>query len=135
RATRGPTDYELDAVFTRAEASSRSAEELAAMPAGDALRAIAADAQFRNPGVATALLLKAEHALDDPVRSARLGEAAFAILSAQESDPHGRNFSKLCRALWMIVRGARLERRLEAAEDAFRRGLPFLGAAPAMSEG
>jgi hypothetical protein len=135
RAARGVTEGELDAMFTRAEASSRGAEELAALPAGDALRAIAAEARFRDPGVATALLLKAEVALDDPAGSARLGEAAFAILSAQDSDPHGRNFSKLCRSLWMIVRGARLERRLEKAEDAFRRGLPFLGAAPAVSEG
>jgi hypothetical protein len=135
RVARGFTDGELDAMCTRAEAASRSADELAAMPAGDALRAIAADARFRDPVAATALLLKAEDALDDPARSAQLGEAAFAILSAQDSDPRGRNFSKLCRALWMIVRGARLERRLEAAEDVFRRGLPFLGAAPAVSEG
>jgi hypothetical protein len=135
RAARGFTDGEFDAMFTRAEAASRSADELAAMPAGDALRAIAADARFRDPVAATALLLKAQDALDDPARSAQLGEAAFAILSAQDSDPQGRNFSKLCRSLWMIVRGARLERRLEAADEAFRRGLPFLGAAPAVSEG
>jgi hypothetical protein len=135
RVARGFTDGELDAMFARAEAASRSADELAAMPAGDALRAIAADARFRDPVAATALLLKAEDALDDPARSAQLGEAAFAILSAQDSDPQGRNFSKLCRSLWMMVRGARLERRLEAADEAFRRGLPFLGAAPAVSEG
>jgi hypothetical protein len=89
RVTRGVTDGELDAMFTRAEAASRSADELAAMPAGDALRAIAAEARFRDPVAATALLLKAEDALDDPARSAQLGEAAFAILSAQDSDRRG----------------------------------------------
>lgn len=134
-AARGFTEEELDAMFARTEAASRSADELAAMPADDARKAILADARFRDPLVATALLLDAERALGDPARSVRLGEAAFTILSAQDADPRGLNFDRLCRALWTIVRSRRLQGRLEHAEEAFRRALPFLGATPAASEG
>jgi hypothetical protein len=42
-------------------------------------------------------------------------------------------WKKLCRASWAVVRGQRLQGRLEQAEEAYRRALPFLGAARPMS--
>jgi hypothetical protein len=128
------TEDQVEAILVRSEAAARHARELAAMPAGGAREAIAADPQLRDPLVATSLLFDAESALEDPALAARLGEAAFAIVSSQDADAGGRNLAKLCRALWTIIRSARVQGRIEQAEEAFRRGLPFLGAAPPVSE-
>ncbi|HVR10775.1 MAG TPA: hypothetical protein VMW75_22210 [Thermoanaerobaculia bacterium] len=131
---RAITGEELERLFERSQAATWNARDLAGMTPAAALQAIAADPRLRDPLVATSLLFAADSALEDPTRAAPLGEAAFAILSSHDPDAAGRNLAKLCRALWTVLRAARLQGRLEEAEDAFRRGLPYLGAAPPVSE-
>lgn len=126
---------EIGTMFARSAAAMQRAAELAAMTAEEASAAIAARSELRDPLVATSLLFAAEGALEDPALGERLGKAAFAILETQEPDLGGRTLSKLCRAAWAMVRGARVQGRVRQAEDALRRTLPFLTLAPPVSEG
>jgi hypothetical protein len=126
---------EIGTIFARSAAAMQHAIDLAAMTAEEAGAAIAAQPELRDPLVATSLLFAAEGALEDPAQEERLGKAAFRILEAQDPDLEGRTLSKLCRAAWAMVRGARVQGRTRQAEDAFRRTLPFLALAPPVSEG
>jgi tetratricopeptide (TPR) repeat protein len=121
----------VEGVLTRTSAAAENARRLASLPAGDRRAAIAADAELRDPRVAAALLMTAEDALDDPAHAVQLAQTAADILSPLPADPAGRNLARLLRAFSLVVRGLRQQGRLEQAEDAYRRALPFLGPAPA----
>jgi hypothetical protein len=152
----GGSDEDLDRVLTRVEAASLRAWDLSQLPADQLRRAVAAIvAGCRPPApddanetageaapstaldarlVATGLLRLAEDALDEPARAVRFGEAAWEILAAQDAGGARRTVRKLFRAAWALLRGHRVRGRLDLAEEAFRRVLPFLVAAPAPSE-
>jgi hypothetical protein len=82
-----------------------------------------------QPLVARALVLRAADSLDEPPRAETLAELAFEILAPQEVDPEGRQLALLLRASWLLVRARLRLGKLQPAEDAYRRALPFLGSA------
>jgi hypothetical protein len=132
---RSQAQLDIGAIAARTTAAADLAERLALLTPAAARQVIAADAQLRQPLVAACLLARAEEALDDPRQAEQLGEAAQTILCAQEADAAGRNLDMLFRAVWTVLRGRRLRGKIEQAEDAYRSVLPFLGAAPAPTEG
>jgi hypothetical protein len=117
-AAGGMTQQEFDAMLARHEEAVVRALGLAALPAADLRPAIAGDPAARDPLVASGLVHLAEDALDDPARAVRLGDTAFATLAGQDADPGERNLRKLFRASWTVVRGHRLQGKLDQAEQA-----------------
>jgi tetratricopeptide (TPR) repeat protein len=120
----------MEVMAARTTEAGRHAGELAQLSPQDARRVIAADASFRQPLVAACLLFQAEDLLDEPWRAQHLGEAARLIVCGDAAVPAGRALDLFFRAVWTVVRALRLQGRLEEAEDAFGRVLPFLGACP-----
>jgi tetratricopeptide (TPR) repeat protein len=123
------TDEELAALADHSVAAVGLAHSLLDLPASGIRRAAARDPRLCDPLVAKALVFAAEDALDDPARAERAGEAAAALVSELDLDPAGRQLELLLRALWAVLRGHRRMRRLERAEEVYRRALPFLGLA------
>lgn len=113
-----------------ASMAPRSAAPLAGAPG----EASAADPPLEDPQAAVRLLALADEALDQPLRAEQLGAAAFAIVSSHDFDLLGRNMALLLRALWVILRSRRVQRRLAEAEETVHQATPFLGALPGVTE-
>jgi hypothetical protein len=137
-----PPPDELPAMAAGVRAGASLADSIASLPAAEVHDAVAAaataDPCLRDPLAALALLLRADQALDDPGLAERLGEAAFAIVSPLDANPDASrsgNSAWLLSALATILRSRLAQGSLAPAEDAYRRALPFLAAAPGIDGG